>query len=214
MQELGQGLAEAGLHRQADDRDVEVLGCGLGLWPMRGNHDVVRPACTADRRGSGLMRNIEIFLDQHMRIDPAKSKGVNRGAAGNWACCSEVLRQPATGPSWPGFGLANDTEGAAWPGQSGRGGFIVRGRWQRLMLEGVQHLHQSGSARPRQQVTHIRFDPSNHALARSARFYLPELVQAVDFYCITNRCPRRMTFDQIDITRSPSRLLVGRPHGP
>ena len=115
----------------------------------------------------------------------------------------------------PGLRLGEDAERAALEPQPRRRLGLVRGRGQRLVLEGQQDLDQPGRAGRGQHVADVRFDRADRALAwRPARAAVaPEPFQAIHLDGVADRCAGGVAFDQVNVPRAPACLLVGRLHG-
>ena len=149
------------------------------------------------------------LFDQHMRVDATEAERIDGGSTRDWFL---VLGSWFLASLRPRLRFTQDAERAVVSSHS-RGGLpVVGGRRQRAVLEGKEDFHQARRTGSREQMADIRLHATDHTLLRPRVFVLPELMQAVDFHGVSDRCPGRVALDQIDIARLPPGLLVGRSH--
>ncbi len=146
------------------------------------------------RFAGGLRRLRYPFFDQGMSVDSAEAEPADRGAAGF-----------PFSSSGPGLGLAEDPERAA-PRlvQARRRGRKVRGRRERLMLEGEENFQEAGRPRRRQGVADVRLHRTDCALAGGPSLGSPEGPQADELDGVTDRRAGRVAFDEVDVARVPA----------
>ena len=152
-----------------------------------------------NRRG---FRRGDPFLDQDMGIDAAKPESADGRASGL------SRRSPR-----PGLGLLEDTKRAFLEPQLGGSLPEIRGGWQLPILDSQQNLEQTGCTGGREGVADVRLDRADGAPGPGRARICPERLEALDLDSVTDRGAGGMAFDQVDVGRGPSRILISQPHG-
>ena len=93
-------------------------------------------------------------------------------------------------------------------------GAEVSGRRKDPFTHGKQNLGERRSSGSRQEMADIGFYRTDDAGPAAVCYIFPELLEACDFGRIADRRPGGMTFDQIEVLRLPTGLMIGGMHSP